>query len=317
MKRFADTLTMTVIFLGLVSYTAHAANVRLNVQPQVYVKGPKLYLGDVAYVEGPGAAALTELELGYAARPGQVRTLQAAYIRSKVQQQGVSAVEVTGAEAVRATTNHLELRSDLVEQDLRRFIAAAMPWDPDDTVVEVAAPDMDIVLPEGEVNILWRPAPNYRYLGPGAVQGEVQVDGRTQRTLSCRLRIEAYGPVLVAVNDVKRGELVTRHDLRIEKQALSKAPGNALTSVSEAVGKVALRTLFPGQIVTSRYVDERTLVKRRQVVTVETRAGGLVVQSQARALSDAKAGDVLACVNDASEQEFTGVVRADGVVVVD
>lgn len=314
MSKFASLIFAVVLLAGI---EAHAAAVRLNVQPQVYVKGPKLYLGDVAYVEGPQAAALTELELGYAARPGQARTLQAAFIRSKVEQWGVASLEVTGADMVRATTNHLELRGELIEQDLRRFIAAAMPWDSEEAVIEVVAPNIDMVLPDGEVDIVWRPTPDYAFLGPGAIQGEIQVDGETQRTVNCRLRIEAYGPVVVAATDVHRGELVTMQDVRIERQALSKAPQLALQSPGAVAGKVATRTFFPGQVLTTRHVEERTVVKRRQIVTVETKVGALVVQSQARALGDAKVGEVVVCANDETKQEFTGVVRADGVVIVD
>jgi len=69
--------------------------------------------------------------------------------------------------------------------------------------------------------------------------------------------------------------------------------------------------LSPRQIVPPQ------LVKRNQMVTVETRAGGLLIRSQARAMGNAGVGDVLTCQNPDSKQDFAGTVRKDGIVVVE
>jgi flagella basal body P-ring formation protein FlgA len=61
----------------------------------------------------------------------------------------------------------------------------------------------------------------------------------------------------------------------------------------------------------------RKIVKRNQTVVVETRAGGLLVQARARAMTDGCEGDVVRCLNVDSKEEFIGTVRADGVVILD
>ena len=69
-------------------------------------------------------------------------------------------------------------------------------------------------------------------------------------------------------------------------------------------------------MITKRKVQPRRLFKRNQIVIVEARAGALRVRNRARALDDGRAGDVVTCLNLDSKQEFQGVVRKDGVVVV-
>ena len=80
--------------------------------------------------------------------------------------------------------------------------------------------------------------------------------------------------------------------------------------------RLASRTLFPGDPLTTRNTQMPKVVRRNQFVPVELKAGTLQVRSQARALGDAAVGDTVRCVNEGTKEEFQGVVRGDGVVVV-
>ena len=60
----------------------------------------------------------------------------------------------------------------------------------------------------------------------------------------------------------------------------------------------------------------RRIIKRNQVVTVEVRAGTLMVRDRAQAMSNAAAGDIIICRRINSKEEFQGIVREDGIVEV-
>ncbi|MCL4694114.1 MAG: flagellar basal body P-ring formation protein FlgA [Candidatus Hydrogenedentes bacterium] len=290
----------------------------IMLKTEAYVKGPALTLGDVADVQGENADALADIEIGNAAMPGDSKRLDASLVRSRIENAGFTAdsVEIQGPGSVVATTLYSEITSDMLATDLRTFIEGEMPWALDEATIDVAAPTQNLVVPDGLVEVRWWPNPQYRWVGPGVFRGEVTVDGEVKRTVLVRAQVEAYTEVLVAATDIPRGSLISVADLQLEKRAMSQMRGNVLQSTGDAVGQVARSTIFPGQVITSRQLMPRQLIKRNQPVTVEARAGRLVIRSQARALMNGCEGDLITCVNPDSREEFQGVVRKDGVVVV-
>lgn len=291
----------------------------ITLAPEAYVKGPTVRVGDVAKVEGQNAQELSSVELGPAALPGMSKDLTAAFVESRIERAGVQAqaVKVAGARAVRATTLHLEVSSGAIEQDLRQYIETNMPWDAANATIDVTVPSFNVVVPEGAVELRWRPYPRYQYLGQGAFQGQICVDGNVERTVTCRANIQAFGDVVVAARDIQRARPVSAADVVVEARDLSSLNGGFVSDPAEVIGQVARTTIFPGTVITSRHVSPPILVKRNQNVQVETTAGTLVARTQARAMADGRAGDVIPLSNGNTKEEFYGRVREDGLVVVD
>lgn len=306
-----------LIWIGSASADLEAAHT-VVVKPEVHVKGPKLRVGDVAEVSGSGFEAVADVEIGYAALPGQSRTIQASLIQSQLERAGFSnhEVELAGAPAVRAVTRSVHLTRIVIEESLRQFIETEMPWDPVSTTIDLQVPSLEIVVPEGELEFAWRPSPDYRYLGHGSFRGEIRVDGVIHKTLICRASIQAYGPVVVAASSIPRGQTLTVNDIVIEQRALASVPRDVVRDPREILGLVAVKTIFPDQILTRRLLNPPILVRKNQVVTVETRTSGLVVRSRAKALGDGCEGSTVLCRNIDSGEQFMGEVRSDGVVWV-
>lgn len=309
--------TAVAAALMLIPVLAGAADT-LVLKEEAYVKGPTVLLGEVAEIEGENAAALANIEVGAAASPGDTKQLNAALVEVRLRNAGIDpkGVEIKGARSVRATTSSLELSKEMIAESLRAYIAQSMPWPLEDTDIEVPLPLQDMVVPEGKVELTWRPSPEYRFLGAGAFRGSVVVDGHPERSLLCKASINAYGTVLTAAGDIPRGRIICAADLATRKESLLTAPAAALLDRESAVGMVARRTIFTGQIITSRDIEARTLIKRNQLVRVEMQSGDLHIQTRAKTLMDGRAGDVVVCVNLNSQEQFQGVVRADGVVMV-
>jgi flagella basal body P-ring formation protein FlgA len=174
-----------------------------------------------------------------------------------------------------------------------------------------------VVVADGNVTFNWRANPEYKFVGPGAFRGEIAVDGQVQKTVLCRASIEAYANVVVAANDIPRGKVIAKSDLSTVKRSMLTVTDRAVKDPSELVGQVARTSLFPGQIIEKRDVAAKILITRNQIVNVEIRSGTLQIRSIARAQGDAREGDTITCQNQGSKDQFQGVVRKDGVVVVE
>ncbi len=298
---------------------AEAAGDTIRVRESAYVKGPKVLLGDVAEVSGEHAELLSVLEVTPAALPGAAKRIDAALLRARIVEAGLNPDDMAfvGPQRTTATTLHLDITKEMLGESLREFVEMEMPWGLDDTVVDVIPPAQDYTVPDGQLEITWRPNPRYGYVGMGAFRGEVVVDGKVQKTFFAKAKVETYQEVLVAAREIKRGDVFSDRNVRYEKHALSTVEAGAFREVFELDGMVARSTILPGQVVTERKVTMPRLVKRNQLVQVETRIGALVIQTRAQAMSDGIVGEVLTCRNPQSKEQFTGVLRRDGVVVVE
>ncbi len=94
------------------------------------------------------------------------------------------------------------------------------------------------------------------------------------------------------------------------------ASSSFATNRTMLVGKVARRTLLPGQAIAVNAVGEPRLVRIGALVRVVYKDDGLVIQTYASALQNGAAGDVVAVRNAESGVTISGVVEADGSVHV-
>lgn len=291
----------------------------VTVKREAYVKGPMVYLGDIATIEGENAGALADIEVMNAAAPGASKRINAALIEARLRGAGYEApqVRLTGAPYVQARTLHLDVTRGMIEEALREHIRDTMPWDVDAAMVEVVSSTGDFQVSDGDVSIEWRPNPQYDYLGPGTFRGAILVDGEVEETFYGKANVEAYDDVVVAMRPIQRGDRITRSNVRLDKRELASLRHGAFFSLDDVAGHVARSTIQPGQEITERKIELPRLVKRNQIIPVETRIGGLTIRGRARALSDAAAGDVVNCLNLSSKEEFVGVLRPDGVLQVD
>jgi flagellar basal body P-ring formation protein FlgA len=310
--------TAAILLLALAVSGLGQAGTTLRLKEKSFVRGPAVLLGDIAEIEGDNAQALAGVEVISAALPGSSRNVHAGLIESRLRQAGYSPenVSIEGPDSVMAATLYMEIEAEVIAESLRTFIESEMPWDAAQAEIDVPPPRENVTAPEGVLEIRWRCSPQYRYIGSGVFRGRICVDGREYKTIMCRAEVEAWAEVLVAASDIPRGRPLAGAAIEKRTMAMSRIPVNAIWDKEALRDQIARKTIFPGEVLKGSSVTARTVVKRNQLVPVEMKSNGLQVQSQARAMSDGRAGEVIVCMNPRSEQQFHGVVRRDGVVEV-
>ena len=295
------------------------ASTTVTFHEEVVVKGPKVTLGDIADVDGEGAPVLVPIEVTAAPAPGVVKTLAVSLLAPRIRTIGknVEGLEFAGASSIILTASSQSIPREMVSEQLGMFIEGQLPWDPSICEIKIDPIASDITVSEGEAIIEWQAGQGYRYLGPGTFRGAVKVDGQLQKTILCRASIEAYADIVIAPDGLTRGQKIKLSDLKTERRAMSLVREPAFQNPAELVGQQVRMNVGPGQIVCKKNITTPFLVKRLQMVCVETKAGGMQIQSQARAQMDGAEGETITCQNIDSKLEFRGVVRKDGVVVVE
>ncbi|NTS33663.1 flagellar basal body P-ring formation protein FlgA [Phyllobacterium sp. BT25] len=96
----------------------------------------------------------------------------------------------------------------------------------------------------------------------------------------------------------------------------ASAAGNYVLHVNQLVGKVARRTLLPGQPILVTAVNEPDLIQRGVAVPLVYNTGSLVISAKGVAMEPGHAGDFVKVRNVDSGIIVTGTVLADGSIQV-
>lgn len=113
------------------------------------------------------------------------------------------------------------------------------------------------------------------------------------------------------------GDPITDEMLTERRFRLTRASLEAVVAGREMlVGKVARRTLLPGQPITINAVESPKLVRRGVPVRIVFTEGGLTIITYAEPMQSGSVGEVIRVRNTESGTVIVGVVQTDGSIVV-
>lgn len=150
----------------------------------------------------------------------------------------------------------------------------------------------------------------------GNITVGVRCSGIKPWTVYVPVKVIAYKKVLVATRPMKRGELLSKPDLKLATQDLSGLRSSYLTKATQAVGKTLKRSIPSGTVLTTTMLTSPSIVRRGQVVTLLSRSGGLQVRASGKALMDGASGQRIRVQNKTSKKVVEGVVVSAGVVQI-
>jgi flagellar basal body P-ring formation protein FlgA len=136
---------------------------------------------------------------------------------------------------------------------------------------------------------------------------------------NCQSAAVAAGTLLpVPGNTIYPGDVITEESL-VDRDFSDESVMRKMDGVrtrADLVGKVARRTLLPGQPILPNAVGEPTVVANGSKVRILFEEGALRISALGTALQPGSAGDIISVRNIASGLTVSGTVQADGTVQV-
>jgi flagellar basal body P-ring formation protein FlgA len=145
----------------------------------------------------------------------------------------------------------------------------------------------------------------------------VQANAPAPRAESKAAAVAAHGPqapVLTYTHSLNAGDIVQAQDLAWSREAV--AGGDAPRDPDAVIGMAVRRPLREGDAVSLRDVSAPMVVKKDDVISVTFAVNGLSLTLQAKAMSDAGAGQSLSVMNPTSKKILQAVATAPGQAVV-
>lgn len=128
--------------------------------------------------------------------------------------------------------------------------------------------------------------------------------------------LSVAGPVrsdiLVASRTLRANTIVQPGDVELAEGEVE----GLLNDETQAIGLETRVAIYAGRAIRSGDLGPVTLIQRNQIVTVTYGAGGLSIVTDGRALDRGGAGDLVRVMNISSRSTVTGIVTADGQVLV-
>ncbi|WP_158527359.1 flagellar basal body P-ring formation chaperone FlgA [Pelagibaculum spongiae] len=124
-------------------------------------------------------------------------------------------------------------------------------------------------------------------------------------------------PVVVVVNRLNRGDVISLSDIKIESQQTNRLRNGWFTRLEQVLGRTLKRGISSGQPVTGNHLQKNWLINRNQPVKLVANARGLSVAMKGKALSNAELNSIVAVKNLSSGKTVEGVVIGPGIVRID
>jgi flagella basal body P-ring formation protein FlgA len=277
-----------------------------------------LYLGDVSVIRGDPSLSETarKIQLGRIFVPNQKVVINRNTVLSRLATHGIagSQVVLTGAKQVVVQRFSQTIKGadlvDMAQAFLHRHYAC-----PSEFVATPLRTPQDVIIEQKEANIQLLPR-LIRGTSPSLVKVQITVTNGitkvTQQDIQFRLQYQC--PMAVATQDIARGTVISRDNVKIEKQ-LSHKPQSALWKAPW--GLIAQRPMRMDSQILPSMVSAPVAplaLKRNDIVVIRIERPGFVITAMGQVQANARHGDTVKIKNNDSKRIILCKVRDDGTV---
>jgi hypothetical protein len=229
------------------------------VQDETWVKGDKVYLKDVALIDGASAMQerLGKIYLAFAPSPGKQKTLHGSWIDSKVRSNkwlpNDTIVKIPDYVRVGRASQFIE--DETLLGRYTDFISPQLEGQGADFRVSRFKVVGNGPIPEGDLRVEIENRPGGRLSGQVRLPAIVKVNEKQVRRLILSGWVDRFEDVVCTVRPLERGAILTEEDLLLEKRNISRLPANVLKSWEALPGKRLKRSVKEGAVLLANAVE--------------------------------------------------------------
>jgi flagella basal body P-ring formation protein FlgA len=317
-------LSLAVVLLCAAT-AAHAdvvlprkTNIRLQGRADVVVTEPMIRLSDVALIESPAVAddeaviELRKISLGQSPRAGETKTIPGVEILEKMRDAGVrlDSLLYTFPKQISVTRAFREVASDELEKALKAYLSSSerhleLRHIVAEKPVKIPADSMGI-----EVVAVQPIQPGHFGIDYRSRAGSDEV------RFQMRALADEWRVMPVAVRPLKRGEIVSAGDVRLEKVNATSMGHDSIEQIGDVVGRAAKRDIGQGEMFSAAAVAIPPVVEAGSRVTMMYRYGRLQASAIGVALESGTERQEIKVRNDSSKRVVSArIVDKDTVEV--
>lgn len=313
-----------------------AGTVTLRASATVNADAP-ITLGDIATLEGDDAAALATVVIRPGGSGGSGGPITIAEVRAALDARRVNwgrvalrggqrcEIRTGGAPAPRAAvdpqapptdaTDPSTAPGDRVRHRVLETLAGLFGVTQDDLRVSFDASSADLLAMSASsrrVDVQATTASSRLMVRVWVYEGDRLL---TQGVVRADIRVRVEAVVLRAA--ISRGERVTPDHVTLETLWMEPTGAPPVRDMASALGAVSKTRLDAGAVLRVDHVEPPLVIKRGDLVSVHALAGGLTVRTKARALADAREGELVELSRARDRRPFLARASGPGIAVLE
>jgi len=285
------------------------------------VENSVVLVSDIAEVSGVSDSEKSRmLALKFCMSPAPDREIdyKASQVKGRLYNAGIDVekVELVIPDRVTIHRKATTVTGDDIITQAVEYIKTRVPWAGDTLVVEAKASPQDIVLPYGNVEIVFKMDNRPRRYGVQSILAEIKLDGATRRVISLTSYLRVMADVVHSSRDVPSGAILGEDDLEMSKVDLVMLRPGAYSTKSELIGKQVIRALSRGDLITHSTVADIPDIKAGDVVSIVVQGNGYQLSATGKALEKGYEGESIRVLNVNSKKILDAIVVDSGTVEV-
>jgi flagella basal body P-ring formation protein FlgA len=292
----------------------------VTLRSDVEVTGDIVLLSDVAEVSGDSENAvkmLSEITVCSSPAGSDTKTVSRSDIRTTLSRCHIdlSSIALCGAMDTKISRKANELNSTELEQAVRDYVSANMPWEESEATIEFTSPLRGIIIPSGDVEYQVVRKSGTKYIGHYRFELRVRVDGVLRHSCFADLNIRVFKEIVVTSRQVRKNSIISSDDVEVKRCELKDTTRAPFESLRDVVGTRAIMTLPADRIVYSGLLEEAPAVMMDQYVTIRGRKGSILITTRGRTMEEGMPGEFIRVRNLASGQIV--IARVTSAEIVD
>lgn len=203
-----------------------------------------------------------------------------------------------------------------IRKQVVRHIEQSMPWPKDATRIEVSTPPDIAGIESRKSGIRVETLGNEEYVGEMAFMVRL-TDGRQQRQITVRARVEIMRDVLVSSRPLARDTVLSADDVRVKKKWVRQLDPSLLESPETAVGKRLVMDIRGGAELKTQMVREPVVVKKGKTVRIALERGAMSISTIGISEEDGTTGAIIRVRNISSNRTIYAKVTGENTVRID
>ncbi len=193
-----------------------------------------------------------------------------------------------------------------IEKGAMEKLASIMPWDRELLEINVDYEGKEIILPAGKIELIYQVRGNNKRAGRIPLTLKIKVDNNIQKTIRINNRVLVFQEVVKTTRLVKKGEILTKENIKMENIKTELPLENAIQSVEYASGYETSRNLPKGKIITQNIIKKPALVNKGDKILILAEKGGMKITAPGILKEDGFADAMVRVLNIESKKIIYG-----------
>ena len=169
------------------------------------------------------------------------------------------------------------LKVDEIEKSAVDHLVKALPWDKESLEINVYYQGKDITLPSGKKDLIYKIMGSSQRAGRVPMILEIRINDQFQKRIRLNTKVLVSQQVIKTKRAVKRGEILSNDEIRVETVQTERPSQNAITNIDHALGYEAARNLSVGKILIPNFIKRPALGNRGDKILIMAQKGGMTI----------------------------------------